>query len=210
MQDVQIAHPRQGATEATIKLEVPVGELVLADTSSSDMAVEGTVRLPEGVELEQDCRVRGETLLCSLGARHKRKLNVGFRDSPRWRLRLARELPLDLRLETGAGEAELDLSALSVTNLDVEAGVGKTSVTLPRHGDIRGRIKAGVGEMTVRVPHGLAARIRISTGIGSIQVGSRFRRTTNAYETADYHEATDKIDLRIEAGVGKVAVESLG
>jgi len=210
VQEITIGQPRQGASAATVKLDVPVGELLLADSESAELLIEGTIRLPDGVELEQDCRLRGDELLCSLGARHKRKLDVGFKQSPRWRLRVSRGIPLDLRVETGAGEAQLDLSALTITNLDVEAGVGKTVVSFPRRGQLRARVKAGVGETIVGIPQGLGARIRITTGIGAIHVSNRFQKLTNAYESPDYELASERVDLRVEAGVGHIAVESIG
>jgi hypothetical protein len=211
LREIAIEHHRQGATDALVKLGVSVGEVMLGDTSSPDIVIEGGVRLPDGVDLEQDCRLRGETMQSTLSARHQRNI-AGLRDAPRWRLRLGRDLPMSLKLESGAAETHMDLSALTIIDidLDVTAGVGTTTVVLPRAGQVHARMQAGVGALVVRVPPSMAARIRVTRGLGSLHIADRFPRTTNAYESLDYATASNRVDMRVEAGVGRIAVESVG
>jgi hypothetical protein len=117
---------------------------------------------------------------------------------------------MSLKLESGAAETHMDLSALTIIDLDVTAGVGTTTVVLPRAGQVRARMQAGVGALVVRVPPSMAARIRVTRGLGSLHIADRFPRTTNAYESPDYATASNRVEMRVEAGVGRIAVESVG
>jgi hypothetical protein len=210
MRSESVAIPLDGATTARVALEVSVGELRLAGGARDGRLVEGTVELPDGVELRQDVRPRGTELHCALSADFERRTTLIKRDSPRWDVRLAPGTPLELDIESGASAGRLDLTGLTITQLDIDAGVGKTEVTLPARGQLRARLKSGVGETILNVPGAMAARLRISSGIGSIKVDPRFARNGQEWQTPGYLDAAERADIRIEAGVGSIVVRVRG
>lgn len=126
-----------------------------------------------------------------------------------WDVDLSPEVTLDLRVETGASQATLDLADLEVTDLRVQTGASATRITLPAHaGRVRARIDSGVAATTIRVPDGLAARIRVESGLGDVSVDrDRFPRVAGGYESAGYAEAADAVDLDVRNGVGSVRIE---
>lgn len=125
-----------------------------------------------------------------------------------WTITLNEEVPITLDLKGGAGETRLDLEDLQVTELRLETGVSSTRITLPAnagHTDVRA--EAGVGEVTLRVPEGVAAQIRIKSGLSGIHVNrSRFPRQGNVYRSPDYDSAENKVDIRVEAGLGAINI----
>lgn len=125
-----------------------------------------------------------------------------------WDVHLSREVTLDLRVDTGASQTNLDLADLEVTDLRVQTGASATTITLPAHaGRVRARIESGVASTIIRVPTGLAARIRVESGLGDVHVDThRFPRVGDGYESPDYAEATDAVDLDVRNGVGAVRI----
>ena len=123
----------------------------------------------------------------------------------RWDLTLNREVPLEVRLHFGAGEARLDLGDLSLRGVDVEMGVGKLDM------DLRGnpqrsyevRIRGGVGEATVRLPSAVGISADIRGGIGEIHA-SGFHRNGSRYFNDAFANAKTTIHLEVQGGVGEI------
>lgn len=134
--------------------------------------------------------------------------NWGPRRGLDWNLRFTGEVPLALKFETGAGEYHLDLSGLRVTELELETGASATSLVLPAQaGYTDAEISCGAASVSIRVPEGVAARIRVESGLAGISVDrERFPRVEGGYQSPDYGSAANRVDLKIEAGVGSVEV----
>jgi hypothetical protein len=122
-----------------------------------------------------------------------------------WDLDLTREVPLDVKVRFGAGEARLDLGDLSLRDVDIEMGVGKLDM------DLRGdpqqsydvRIRGGVGEATVRLPSGVGISADVQGGIGEIHAPG-FHREGRRYFNEPYPNAKTTIHLDVEGGVGEI------
>jgi len=125
-----------------------------------------------------------------------------------WDVGLTAEVPLDLRLDTGASRAILDLRDLRLRSLELHTGASDTRVLLPRAaGATTVRAESGAASMTLEVPAGVAARIRSRMTIGSSQVDeARFPRTATGFESLDYATAANRIDIDVSGGVGSVKV----
>jgi hypothetical protein len=127
----------------------------------------------------------------------------------RWDFGLSRDVPLTLKVKAGAGMLDLDLGDLRVVDLDFDGGVGTSKLTLPANaGHVRAKISGGVGTLTLQIPEGVAASIRTTGGIGTISVNrERFPRVgEHRYESPDYATAENKIEMRVDGGVGTVTI----
>lgn len=126
-----------------------------------------------------------------------------------WDLRLNREMPLDLRVHFGAGDADLDLSSLSLRSVEVEMGVGKLNL------DLRGtpkrnyevRIRGGVGEANIRVPSNVGVYGEVAGGIGEIRTPG-LHRDGKRFFNESYEHSKETIHLDIRGGVGAIRVIS--
>jgi hypothetical protein len=124
-------------------------------------------------------------------------------------LRLARDIPLALSVEFGAGESDLDLTGIRVTNVDLHSGAGRSRVRMPDSaGQTVGTISGGIGEVALQIPTGVAADIYISGGIGSREVDQvRFPSLGGGhYRSPDYETVANRVELRANVGVGKLIV----
>lgn len=207
--EVDIEHvsvPLEGAAEAHIDFNHGIGLANLTGSSESGMLMSGEF----GGGLKWQTGRDGSRLRLSM------KMPDLFVPSfwpigpdLRWDFGLTKDIPLTLKVNGGAGILDFDLSDLRVLDLDFDSGVGAAKLTLPAAaGRIKVNISGGVGTLTILIPEGVAASIRTTGGIGAISVNrSRFPRTDERrYESPDYSTAENKIDLRVNGGVGTIAV----
>jgi N-terminal domain of toast_rack, DUF2154 len=122
-----------------------------------------------------------------------------------WDLRLNDEIPMDIAVQFGAGEAHLDLGSLSLRGIDVEMGVGELKMDLrgsPKH-DYDVRVRGGVGEATVYLPRNVGIDAMASGGIGGIQVHG-LRQQGGHWINDAYESAKVQIHVDISGGVGAI------
>jgi hypothetical protein len=127
-----------------------------------------------------------------------------------WTMGLTAEVPLRLRVETGASDADLDLSALQVVELRLRTGASEARVTLPAAaGHTRVDAEGGAASIRFRVPDGVAARIRSTMALASSDVDTaRFPRNAagSAWESPDFEGAANRVEIEVRGGVGSVSV----
>ena len=125
-----------------------------------------------------------------------------------WNLALNPGIPLTLRLETGASQTQLDLTALRVTELILKTGASSTEIAMPSNaGFTRARIESGAATVKIRIPEGVAARISGRMGLGALDVDQhRFPPRGGGFESDGFSTATNRAGLEVEGGVGSVDV----
>lgn len=125
----------------------------------------------------------------------------------RWNVGVSAEIPVDLRLDSGANRSTIDLTTLRIRRLDLHTGASETTVRLPEAGQTAMRVECGLASVTVHVPQGVAARIRGSVALGSTTVDeTRFPRIADGWMSSDFEVAPNRVDLQIEGGFGSVRV----
>ena len=122
-----------------------------------------------------------------------------------WDLRFNDDLPMDLTVNFGAGEADLNLGSMSLRSLDIEMGVGELKL------DLRGqpkrsynvKIRGGVGEATVHLPKDVGIEADAQGGIGGISA-SGLHKEEGRYINDALASAKTKIYLNIRGGIGNI------
>jgi hypothetical protein len=194
-----------GAKSARVEIEMPAGELSVgsgakelleADFSygrrSSRPQVEYNVSAGEGrLTIRQPGSVHGR------GGGHNT-----------WDLRLSNKVPLELKVDQGAGRAKLTLGGLSVSRLDVNIGAGETMVDLTGDwkNDLTAHIAGGVGRATVRLPSDVGVRASAQGGLGAIHVHG-LKKDGDAYVNEAYGKSPITVKVQVEGGVGEINLE---
>lgn len=122
-----------------------------------------------------------------------------------WDLRLGRQIPIDLKVHFGAGEAQLDLGALDLRSVSVDMGVGQMQMDLrgdPSH-DYDVRINGGVGEATVHLPTKAGVYATATGGIGEIRVRG-MRKVEDHWINDAYETAKVKVRVDVRGGIGRI------
>jgi len=125
-----------------------------------------------------------------------------------WDVHLTDRIPITVAVKSGACDARLDLERLKVTALHIDSGASSTAVTLPANAgytEVRG--SSGAASVSIRVPQGVAARIHTSGALASTSVDQRrFPRSGSDYISPDYETAPNKVDIRLDMGVGSIDI----
>lgn len=198
--------PLEGASRVHLRLRHGAGRLKIGAGAGAGDLLEGD--FDGGIEVVS--RRSGDALDVTISpkTRWATPFAWGPTSSLDWTMNLARDVPLNLEMETGANDARVDLAELLVTDLRLSSGASSTDIAMPANAVYtRAKISTGAASVRVRIPQGVAGRIHASGGLASITVdGNRFPRSAGVYESADYGTAANKLELDIETGVGSVDV----
>lgn len=133
-----------------------------------------------------------------------RGFSTGNQDN-RWDLRLSDKVPIEMRVNLGAGEGDLKLSGMDVRQLQVGIGAGELKLDLrgPWDNNFNGSIHGGVGEATVRLPREVGVRVHATGGLGGINA-QNLRKEGDYYFNDAYGKSEVRLRLDITGGIGQI------
>lgn len=125
-----------------------------------------------------------------------------------WDVQLNPDLPISLEVNNGASDTHLDLSQTQVKELTIKTGASSTKVMAPAQAEYtRVKVDAGAASVTIQVPEGVAARLEVDGGLLGVEVDqNRFPKIGKIYQSPDYDNAANKIDIKIDAGAGSISL----
>lgn len=122
-----------------------------------------------------------------------------------WSLSFADKLPIDFDVKLGAGESQIDLSALPVRNVEINMGVGELRLNLngAYKRDVSVNVHGGVGEAHIQLPKNVGVLVDASGGIGEINTRGLEKRD-GKYVNSSYDSAKPAVRLTVRGGVGEI------
>jgi hypothetical protein len=191
------------AQSVEVNLRMGAGELRVTDGSQKLMRADFTYNVPswKPVVHYETTGGRGILRIEQPGSRHTNLGNTKYR----WDLQLNNKVPMDFRVNFGAGDARLDLGSLALRSVEVDMGVGKLQMDLhgaPKH-DYDVRVRGGVGEATIRLPSDIGIWAEAQGGIGAINVRG-LRKDGGHWESESYARSKVKIKVDVQGGIGAV------
>jgi hypothetical protein len=194
----------QGAKSARATLEMGAGELTISSDSAhaldADFRYTGSYEEPR-VDYHVSNGVGQITI-------SQESHTVHFGNSRNeWNLRFSKALPLELRVEMGAGQGNLDFRDIPLTRLDLHLGAGQVDVDLTgdRKSDLTADIEGGVGQANIRLPKKIGVIAEASGGIGSIR-SYGFKEEDGSYRNEAYGKSPTTIHLRVTGGIGEIVL----
>ncbi len=194
----------QRAKSARAKLEMSAGQLTInggsanlleADFSFSDSYDEPRVEynVAEGV---------GQLTV----AQDSRSVHIGHSEND-WSLHFSKDIPLELKIDMGAGQGNLHLRDVPLTRLDLNIGAGQVDVDLTgdRKTDLTADIEGGVGQANIRLPKNVGVIVHASGGIGSIDAHG-LKHEDGTYTNDAYGKTPVTIRLKVEGGIGEIVL----
>ena len=127
----------------------------------------------------------------------------------RWKVNFSRNIPLAIDIKSAVGNLDLDLSELTVTELQLDIDAGNCIVNMPSSTDTtRVYIKADVANVEVTIPQGVAAKLKIDTDLSAFEIDeSRFPRKGDYYISPDFESAKNRVELELDCDIGRVQVK---
>jgi len=122
-----------------------------------------------------------------------------------WNLRFSKDVPLNLKVEMGAGQGNLHLRDVPLTRLELNIGAGEVNLDLTgdRKTDLTADIQGGVGHANIRLPKNVGVEARASGGIGSIDVRG-LKHDGDRYTNDVLGKTAATIHLKVEGGIGQI------
>lgn len=205
-EQIQISYPRDGASSATITLEPAVTSLSVDALVDAPELVAGSVRVRRDERLEERF-ISGDHAQLTLASQSiEPRSFVGPARYAAWDLALNPDVSMDLSVQLAVGQAEIDLTHLTIEQAKVSIGVGQIEATLPATGNTELRIEGGVGTLRINLPEGLGVRIITEAALVTRDLPSDFLRADNVYTSPGYDRADYRATVTVGLGVGTITV----
>ena len=177
-------------------LEVTGGaeKLLEADFTYNVAKLKPEVEFTDGTLVVQHPDVRGYRTLQDIS---------DFRNE--WDLRLNNDVPMNLSLDMGAGNSNLQLAGLSLTGLDVNLGAGISKIDLSgdwMH-DLDVAFVSGAAEITVKLPKDIGVRVKVEAGPTLVNAPG-LTKDGNVYTNAAYGTSDVTLQIDLQAGIGAI------
>ena len=204
MRSVTSARQLAGERELDVEVQFGAGRLKVEPGSAS---------LLYRMELRYDERQfrpvteydrEGGRLRLGMESNDRRRGDRSVNREHRAQIALNPEVPTELELEFGAGEAEVELGGLSLRDVDISTGASETRVSFSRPNRVAARavrLQAGAAELTVTgLGNARAERIEFEGGIGetTLDFGGEWRQSASA----SIEMGMGSVTLRLPRGVG--------
>jgi hypothetical protein len=180
------------------------GQIVIAGGAPSGKALVGS----SAVGMKETSRSDGDRLEVRIEAGASFVPFVGPSDGA-WRFQLTQEVPVTLKVETGASQLDMDLTDVLASHIELETGASNSHVVMPSRGVSLLDLEAGAAAINIAIPQGVAGRIRIKEGLTSLNVDTtRFPQVdSRLYQSLDFETAANRAEVNVEAGLGSITIK---
>lgn len=205
MQHVERAVDRDDAKTVNADIQLGAGDLELSGGSSHLFEGDFNYRASDGAP-RVEYSVSGTTGELRV-SQEDTGPHFGRSGESHWTMHLANDIPIDLRLDMGAGRGTLRLRDIDVTRLTMNVGVGQVDVDLTgaRKTDLTANIEGGVGKANIRLPRDIGVIVNASGGLGSIEAHG-LEHDGAEYVNKAYGKSPVTIHLKVEGGVGRIVL----
>jgi hypothetical protein len=119
---------------------------------------------------------------------------------------LGKDVPWDLKLNTGATEGHLNLSGLRVEDLDIATGASKFNVDLGSW-NTKLNLDAGASQIEISLPKDTGMKVRLEGALNDTNLDDQdWEKKDGCYYSPDYDTMQYKIDASVKMGVGQFTV----
>ena len=217
------------ADEVRVDIKMGAGELKVDSGAESLLEADFTYNV-DAWQPEVDYSVKDGNGRLTIRQPNTSQLSIRGDIRYEWDLAFNEDVPLDMRIECGAGSGDIDLGELNITQLDVKVGAGDMLVDLSGNEslsrlefdmgagdltvDLNGNwtedvdvdLQGGVGKTTLLLPKDIGVRVNVTKAIGDIDASGLYNRGSY-YANEAYGESDVTVEISIQAGVGQINLE---
>lgn len=194
------------ATSAEIELNFGAGEIEIY--GGAEELLEGVFEYNvEQWRPEMDHQVRDSKAFLSIRQGDSTGIPAGEGKNS-WEIYLNERVPIDLIMDMGAGEGDLNFEDIDLRSLEVDMGVGdiKVDISGTYQHDMNVYIDGGIGAITLYLPRDTGVMVKADKGIGSIR-SRDFIKKGDALVNEIYGETDVEIKVNIETGIGSITLK---
>jgi hypothetical protein len=213
-----------GATSVRVEIDMAAGELDVTGGAAELLEANFTYNV---AELKPEVEYGGGTLSVRTPNVKVRGDSLWDLDDYRyeWDLRLNDGVAMNMKVNMGAGRADLKLGSLSLTELDISRGAGEVQVDLSGpasptrlnigggagavtvdlsgawQNDLEATIEGGLGNRTLILPRDVGVRVKVEIGVGGTEAAGLTKE--GEYYTNDAYGQSDvTLNIQVDGGVG--------
>jgi hypothetical protein len=189
----------EGATRVEVTLNMNAGELNVRGADQAALLEASFEYNRDRDRPVVDYRRFGDKGTLQVRRARRHGISIG-RVRNRWDLSLSNAVPIDLDINLGAGQSDLDLRGLKLRRVEIDMGVGEMTLDLQGH-----------HQESFDVPADVGVRVHVDGGLGSINAHG-LTKQGGAYVNEAYGRSAVTIEVDIDAGIGSLdlRVESPG
>ncbi|MGC9334699.1 MAG: LiaI-LiaF-like domain-containing protein [Anaerolineae bacterium] len=205
-----IRQPLGEATRAQVRIDPAIGVLRLKALPEAANLIEGKIHLAGGEKIQQDSSVIGSQATYELRTAQGSwaSFTWAWNDQRVWDLGLSPGATLTLEANLGAGEAVLDLTDLTLDQLQAEVGLGRLEITLPATGQFEGSVEGAIGQTVIIIPQGMAVRIKADTGLAGRDLPAGYQEDGDIITSPGYSTAENQADLQVSQAIGVLQIRT--
>ena len=114
----------------------------------------------------------------------------------------------DIKLETGAGETDFDLTPFKINKLQVKGGAASFKLKLGEPADVTDVVaETGVAEIKIAVPSAVGCKINVQSGLSSKDFKGFTQQSDGSYITSNYASSSKKININLRGGLSDFEVD---
>ena len=196
-----------GQTESRLVLNQAVGGMEVSAGAKAANLLDGDLTLVEGEQVNWGMRDANTFEMKSAG--NGTWALSSFAPQSRWDLNLTSTIPLQLDLETAAGEQTIDLRGLTIQELDVQLAFGELHLILPESSNLRGNIECAFGRMVISVPKGAAVRFNVDKAVASLSTPAGYTKNGNVITSPAAASASRVMEIRLSQPVGSILIQEV-
>ncbi|TLS38275.1 toast rack family protein [Pseudalkalibacillus caeni] len=198
---------KENAEKLTASLQIPIGDLNVTPLSG-DQIMEGDFSFSKE-KLRPEVNYTENQQTGMLIVKPENSSSISFKKHVNeWRVKLNKEIPLELKVQSGAAKASIDLKGMNISSLHMDMGVGGTTIDLS--GDwkrgFQAKLNCGVGKTKIIVPRNIGFKLKTDKGLGKID-STDLMKIGGTLVNELYEESGDPIEIHLNLGVGKVELE---
>jgi hypothetical protein len=194
--------PRGTSESARIDLRMGGGELRISGGAQDLMSADFDYNVSSW---KPEVRYDATAGLANLSIEQPSSQTTFVSATNQWNVRLNDDIPADITVRLGGGEAHLNMGSLSLRSVQIEMGAGEVDL------DLRGtpkqsydvRVRGGAGEATVHLPKNVGVYAQAEGVLGDIKF-TGLRREEDHWISDGYGYAKVQIHLDIRGGVGQI------
>lgn len=208
MEEYEEQIPSEGVEEADVIVRFGAGKIAIAP-GTPDTLLHGEFRT-NVVEWAPEVTWRNGTLRIEQENIERIGIPTTSSAENEWDLEFSPDVPLDMRVQIGASQGNLDFSGLSLTNLRIETGASDLDVQFDAPNPVEMdelRIQAGAADLTVDgIGNASPQRAHIQGGAGSLDLG--FDGQWSGSAGVEIESGMGALTLRLPRDIGvRVAIK---
>lgn len=194
--------PLDASESVRVNLRMGGGELRITGGAQDLMSADFNYNIPSW---KPEVRYDATAGTANLSIEQPSSQTTFMNATNKWDVRLNDEVPTDITVRLGGGEARLNVGTLPLRGVEIEMGAGEVDL------DLRGmpkqsydvRVRGGAGEATVHLPHDVGVYAQAEGVLGDIKVIG-LRREEDHWISEGYGYAKVQIHLDVRGGVGQI------